>query len=278
MLNLRLDRLASVYLCHPLAKVCTNGSRSRLPILMYHGIQWGTSTRHPYYETNTSPSAFALQMKYLRDNGYRTLDLDKAIRSLKRDENLAKRVVITFDDGYRDFYTTAFPILCENGFTATVFLVTGHTGEQRLRFKDMDCLTWKEVRELHSKGICIGSHTVTHPELKLLSNAEIEYEIRQSKQTIEDKIGHPVKSFSYPFAFPEVDQVFTSSLEKSLSRHGYQNGVSTIIGRASGRSGRFFLPRLPVNTWDDVCLFQAKLEGGYDWLHFLQYIHKRIIA
>lgn len=204
------------------------------------------------------------------------MDLEGALRSLEQGEKRDRRVVVTFDDGYADFYSAAYPILSEYGFKATVFLVSGHTGDQRLQFKGKECLTWSEVRELHSKGICIGSHTVTHPELKLLNRAEVEYEISRSKQAIEDKIGSSVKSFSYPFAFPEADQAFTGFLESKLAGHGYQNGVSTIIGRASGRSHRFFLPRLPVNTWDDVRFFQAKLEGAYDWVHAFQYAHKLI--
>lgn len=274
MFNLRLDRLASLYLCHPLARVMSGGSRARLPILMYHGIQGGTSARHPYYETNTSPKAFASQMKYLGENGYKTLDLDGAVRSLELGEALVKRVVITFDDGYHDFYQTAYPILCAYGFSATVFLVTGHTGEHRLRFNASECLTWSEVRELHGSGIRIGSHTVSHPELKRMSKPEIDDEISRSKQTIEDKIGHAVRSFSYPYAFPEADHVFVRFVQNTLVRHGYQNGVSTVIGRASGRSDRYFLPRLPINAWDDARLFQAKLEGGYDWLHTPQLLSK----
>jgi peptidoglycan/xylan/chitin deacetylase (PgdA/CDA1 family) len=241
---------------------------------MYHGIQPGVSTRHPYYETNTSPQAFSLQMKYLRDNGYRALDLDAALRALELGENLQKQLAITFDDGYRDFYTTAYPILSEHGFSATVFLVTGQTGDPRLRFKGIDCLTWNEVRELHSNGIRIGSHTVSHPKLKLLSQTQLDYEIGRSKQAIEDKLGCSITSFCYPYAFPEADQVFTNVLENTLTSYGYQTGVCTVIGRASSRSNRFFLPRLPVNTWDDARLFQAKLEGAYDWLHFPQYVFK----
>lgn len=241
---------------------------------MYHSIQGSTSTRHPYYETNTSPRAFALQMKYLWENGYETLNLEGALHSLEPGRAKGKRVVITFDDGYRDFYTTAYPILREYGFTATVFIVTGKTSDQRLSFKESECLTWDEVRELQSMGISIGSHTVSHLELKRMSESDIDYEINRSKQTIEDKIGHQVESFSYPFAFPEANHVFVSFLENTLVSHGYQNGVSTVIGRASSRTNRYFLPRLPVNEWDDIRLFQAKLEGGYDWLHVPQLLSK----
>ena len=216
----------------------------------------------------------ARQMKYLRSAGYSTIDLDVAVQSLASGEIPAKSVVITFDDGYRDFYTHACPILREHGFSATLFLATAWIGDQRVQLNGNGYLTWAEIRELHANGISIGSHTVTHPELKTLPPAGIEHEIRESKQTLEDAIGVSVSSFSYPYAFPETDLRFVGRLETMLDSAGYENGVSTMIGRAGPRHNRFFLPRLPVNSWDDLSLFQVKLEGGYDWLHGPQYAVK----
>jgi hypothetical protein len=84
---------------------------------------------------------------------------------------------------------------------------------------------------------------------------------------IEDQIGAPVKAFCYPYAFPETDQKCARRLKDILVKGGYKNGVTTIIGTPNSRSHRFFLPRLPVKTWDDPRFFQAKLEGGYNWFH-----------
>ena len=251
--------------------------------------------RHPYYETITSPEVFASHMKFLHRTGYRAISLAEAVESLAANENSPlpggaglrgtktgagswKPVVITFDDGYLDFYSQAYPILCEYGFTATVFVVTSFLKAQSARFNGRECLTFSEVRELHSKGVEIGSHTVTHPELKLLKLDEVENEISDSKKTLEDAIGAPVKSFAYPYAFPETDNMFVQNLGQLLDRSGYQNGVSTIIGTAKHRDNRFFLPRLPMNSYDDLRFFQAKLEGGYDWLHFPQTIYKRVLG
>jgi peptidoglycan/xylan/chitin deacetylase (PgdA/CDA1 family) len=276
MFNVHIDRAISVYLCHPFSRRLDGGRRPRIPILMYHSIGEGTEGRHPYYETHTSPRVFAQHMKFLRDNGYSSISLGEATDSLAAGRIIRRSVVITFDDGYLDFYSHAYPILCEHGFTATVFVVTGLLKTQRAHFNGKECLTLSEVRELHSKGIGIGSHTVTHPELKFLKLDEVDNEITESKRTLEDAIGAPVKSFSYPFAFPEADRGFISCLEKILNKSGYQNGVSTVIGTAQRGDNRFFLPRLPVNSWDDLRFFQAKLEGGYDWLHFPQWVYKKL--
>ena len=135
-------------------------------------------------------------------------------------------------------------------------------------------MTWGEVRELHGAGIAFGSHSVSHQQLTTLTVPEVEEEIRGSKETIEDNLGHPIESFSYPFAFPETDRTFKRILRDLLIAHGYKNGVTTVIGTVRAESDLFFLPRLPVNSWDDSLLFGAKLQGSYDWLHFLQRLKK----
>jgi peptidoglycan/xylan/chitin deacetylase (PgdA/CDA1 family) len=274
MLNLRIDRTLSVYLGHPLARRLNGWRGPRIPILMYHSIREGAEGRHAYYETNTSPRVFAQHMKFLHQGGYRALSLAKALQSPAEGDNLLKSVVITFDDGFADFYRHAFPILSKHGFTATVFVITGLLKAQRACFKGKELLSLSEVRELHSQGISIGSHTVTHHDLRLLKQDEVENELSGSKQALEDALGAPVKSFAYPFAFPEADRGFASRVADLLNKCGYESGVTTILGTAHPGANQFFLPRLPVNAWDDLSFFQAKLDGGYDWLHGPQYLLK----
>lgn len=271
----RIDRLASIYLSHPLARVIGAVSAVRVPILMYHSISdnlFGKS--HPYYQINTSPQVFAQQMRWMRANGYRTLDLTQMWTAMQAGDDLSKTVVITFDDGYRDFYTDAFDALRQCGFTATIFLATDRIKDSPVRIEGVDYLTWSEVRELHAGGTRFGSHTVTHPDLRSLGPDQIEYEVGCSKETIEQKLGVAVESFSYPFAFPEENKDFTQFLVDILENQGFENGVSTIIGRASKDNNHYYLPRLPVNSWDDATLLRAKLEGGYDWLHWPQWLYK----
>ncbi len=102
----------------------------------------------------------------------------------------------------------------------------------------------------------------------------MERELRESKLTLEDKIGSEVRSFAYPFAFPEQDGRFAGTLRSTLQACGYEVGVSTILGSAHPSDERYFLPRLPINSFDDPALFRAKLAGAYDWLHVPQYMRK----
>jgi peptidoglycan/xylan/chitin deacetylase (PgdA/CDA1 family) len=187
-------------------------------------------------------------------------------------------IVITFDDGYEDFYTHAFPILETYGFNSTVFLPTAYIGETPRQFNGAECLTWSQIRELRRAGIEFGSHTVTHPQLKSLKPEDVRDEIRSSKATIEQQLGCAVKSFAYPYAFPETDRTFRQRLRGFLEESGYENGVSTIIGTADRTGDRYFMKRLPVNSCDDPRLFRAKLEGAYDWLHTVQHVSKLIGA
>ena len=182
-----------------------------------------------------------------------------------------KRVAITFDDGYRDFYRNAFPVLSQFGFSATVFLPTAYIGENTQQFKGRDCLTWSEVRELQKYGISFGSHTVTHPQLSRLGRDAIQKEMVNSKSTIEERTGTAVDSFAYPYAFPQTDTEFKKTLGRSLRCAGYHNGVCTIVGRGGSASNPFFMERLPINSFDDSALFAAKLTGAYDWVSRCQF-------
>ena len=135
-------------------------------------------------------------------------------------------------------------------------------------------MTWHEVRQLSREGIIFGSHTVTHPDLIRLRHKDLEYEVGQSKETIEDKLNKPVDTFSYPFRFPDENKTFIKNLRNLLQKHEYHHGVSTRIGTTSIKDDTYFMRRIPINSGDDIPLFRAKLQGGYNWLHNPQYLYK----
>ena len=275
MPQLRPDRLATLYFFHPVRRALSLAAPG-IPILMYHSISRRSENgRSAYYSTCTDPEVFAEQVRFLARNGYKTIGLGEAVRRLaKAEQHTDRTVVLTFDDGYGDFYMEAFPVLSRFGYTATVFLPTGFIGYTEQQFNGMPCLIWSQVRDLYHAGIDFGSHTVTHPQLRALANREIEREVRQSKETIEDKLGTSVDSFSYPYAFPEADRAFRRTVRGLLEAAGFRSGVSTIIGTADRSSDALLLERLPVNSGDDAGIFRAKLEGGYDWLHTVQLASK----
>lgn len=274
----RLDRWLTLAVAAPLTGWRDGARCGAIPILMYHGI--GTDIdghRDPYYRTVTSPAAFREQMGVLKSGGFEALTLSEALRLHHAGDaaiGLRRPVVITFDDGLADVRSAAWPILCEHGFAATVFLSTGHLGRNFIT--GQPCLRPFEVRELSAQGIEFGSHTVSHPHLASLPIEVVSREIGDSRRRIEDLTGLEVSTFSYPYRFPEEQPRFVRALGDLLRRHGYRAGVTTAIGVATRRHDPLFLPRVPVNDCDDAGFLRAKIAGAYDWLHVPQLATKRL--
>lgn len=289
---MRLDRALTLYFARLLYGLSRRASGCGVPILMYHSIS--SAAEHgvtPYYRTVTTPEVFALQMRLLAESGYEVLTLSQALARLSASRRVEdgthtgkplntsfKRapVVVTFDDGFRDFYTTAFPIMERHGFKATVFLSTAFIGGRFLT--GGECLGIREIQELSAQGIEFGSHTVNHPQLRDLARSEVLAELVVSKGEIENIVSQEVTSFSYPFQFPEEDRVFVRELGDLMTAAGYRSGVTTAIGTASRDDDPRFLKRLPVNGCDDAALLRAKLSGEYDWMHSVQLTSKHLRA
>lgn len=274
--SFRFDRTVTTNVVHPILSLFGSKKSRGIPILMYHGIRNSAEERHPYFETNTRREVFGRHMQFLHEHGFVPVHLAEAVAALQNGPIAKKMVVITFDDGFRDFYSDAFPILAQHGFKATMFIISGMTSERPSLRDGVELMSWSEVREIHKYGIEIGSHTVSHPELVRLPEQAVEHEIHASKQMIEDGLGSQISTFAYPYAFPEYDRSFVKMVRRTLQNSGYSVGVSTIIGTASQRHDKFFLPRLPANSYDDLTLFRAKLERGYDWLHVPQMLYKSL--
>jgi peptidoglycan/xylan/chitin deacetylase (PgdA/CDA1 family) len=272
---------------------------------MYHSISEDPEPgMAPYYRTITTPGRFAEQMRFLKENGYRGLTLKEGLEwlnsanggnggipnsSSSSQSSLAKDqlspinyqpVVVTFDDGFRDFYTTAYPLLEELGFSATMFLPTAFIADHGAHrpFLGRDCLNWHEVRELNVAGVEFGSHTVNHPKLTELNWHDIESEIVDSKFEIEEQLGSVVTSFAYPYAYPLTRNEFGDRLCNLLQTAGYQTCVTTRIGFNTALDDPLKLKRLPINDADDADFFEAKLEGGYDWASWPQRAVKGVKA
>jgi len=279
---MRIDRFFTLYFSRPAMRLFCRSNVMQIPILMYHSISNHLDDHlHPYYRTVTTPERFEQQMRFLSQSGYQVLTVSEAVLLLQKTSELPMsldsqrpKVVITFDDGLRDFYTSAYPILDKFGFKATMFLTSGLIN--KIFPTGRECLREAEIVELAAKGIEFGSHTENHPQLKKLSIAEIAHELSASKTTIETIVRYPVTLFSYPYKFPEEDQNFTRNLATQLVALGYSAEVTTIIGTVQPGDNPFFLKRLPVNDSDDMPLFQAKLDGDYDWLHNCQLTYKKL--
>ena len=166
-----------------------------VPILMYHRIDTLTPSLPAITRSLTvDPRDFAAQMRWLKAHGFHTITQRQLFMALEHGRPLpAKPVLITFDDGYRDVFSKASPVLRKLGMTATAYVIT-----ERISGDDISFLTWGMLQALERRGIEIGSHTVTHAELPSLPDPVALRELIRSRRVLEEHLGHPVQWFAYP--------------------------------------------------------------------------------
>lgn len=174
----------------------------RLPVLMYHNI----NDEYESHSTNVEMSSqdFINQMTALKENGYTAILFEDYINYLNGSKNLPdKPILITFDDGYLNNYTVAFPILKEMGLKATIFIVTGRMGVDGV--VTYPHFTWEQAKTMVDSGVIdIQSHTHYHSELINLSKNDLILELRKSKYLIEKNLGTKVNVLAYPYGFSSV--------------------------------------------------------------------------
>lgn len=274
---MRLDRLLTLGVFRLVQRAGRGTRETGFPILMYHSISNDLEPQlSPYYKLATSPRQFAHQMRWLAELGCTGLSLEEALSWPANRQEHRSPVALTFDDGFCDFYTAAWPVLQAAGFTATMYLPTSYVGAERRTFCGRECLSWSEVRELRAGGIRFGSHTVTHRKLAQIPWLEVKSELALSKECLQQELGEEVSSFAFPYAFPQEDRDFRVRFGDLLRSLGYRTCVTTVVGRNRLASDPLCLKRLPANSCDDRALFEAKLEGAYDWLGWVQRVYRQL--
>lgn len=216
-----------------------------VPILMYHVIDDYSGV---YEELYVSPSQFLQQMSYLKEQGYHTVTMQDVLSHWLNGNDLPEKpIVLSFDDGYRSMYINALPILREFGFVATLFLYTAKIDTEPGLTSDM-------VRELSGAGIEIGSHTVTHPDMTLISSKRLTTELKQSKSILEKLTGKPVVSFCYPAGRNNA------LVRRAVQQTGYLGAVTTKYGLSYAKDNKYRLNRIRINKSDSLERFIGKLK------------------
>ena len=182
-----------------------------------------------------SAANFEEQMKYLADNGYNTITPDQLMDHLKRGVPLPEKpVMITFDDGYVDNYTIAYPILRKYGHKAVFFLIAGYINN------DPRFMNWQQVKEMSNNGMIMQSHTVHHVNLTKLSPEDALKELTESKEIIQREVGKPVRYLAYPTG--ATDKATVQLVRKA----GYRGAFSVRFGEAGPDSNLFSIERIPI--------------------------------
>jgi peptidoglycan/xylan/chitin deacetylase (PgdA/CDA1 family)/GT2 family glycosyltransferase len=228
----------------------------RLPILMYHQV----STTGPDSLTRwrISPTAFEEQIRYLRDAGYYSVTFDDWRVAQQTKQPLPGRgIILTFDDGYLDFYTDAFPILRRYGFSATVFLVAERIGQNNTwdaaYGESVPLLDGLHIAELQQEGIEFGSHSATHRPLTGLSNKAIVEEAARSRAILTRALGKPPRSFAYPYG--DTDPV----VQHLIGACGYTFGLTCYAGFSQYQNSLLALSRIEIMGSDSLEQFVRKL-------------------
>jgi peptidoglycan/xylan/chitin deacetylase (PgdA/CDA1 family) len=230
------------------------GTRDKyvVPILMYHQVAMLGSS--PVGDLNfVSPKAFAHHMDFLRDNGYHVLSLSDLVEGMQKSRMFTRKtVVITFDDGYEDNYTNAFPILLKHEFPATVFVISDAVGTPGFA-------TWEQLKIMDQAGFTTGSHTRHHPYLPNLKNdAQLEDEIINSRKILEKNFGKPIEYFSYPSGG------FSEHIKSIVKKAGYKSACTTNRGYDRFNLDVYQLNRIRLNDDDNDLVLFAKLSGYYN--------------
>ncbi len=226
-----------------------------VPVLMYHRIADLTpaEAKSPLMRDLTvSPAHFEQQVKYLVDNGFTCLlanEVEDAVRSGKKLPE--KAVAITMDDGYRDNFDCAFPILSKYNVPATIFIVTGTVGTS-------GHLTWANIHEMRPHPVGYGSHTVSHADLTALGADQLDFELRESKRVIESRLVQRITSVAYPSG--QYNRAVTQKAEEI----GYLAGWKKGGGPVQPRTDPFLLPRVRVNGYATLDDFKRKVWSGVE--------------
>jgi peptidoglycan/xylan/chitin deacetylase (PgdA/CDA1 family) len=206
-----------------------------LPVLMYHHIQTQAAAQADKQQSLTVyTNIFQSQMQYLKSKGYNVLTMNDLVNFFDAGTPVpAKSVLLTFDDGYQDFYTDAYPVLSGLGFHATMFVPTGLV-------ENPDYLTWGEISGMNS-WVLFANHTWSHANVQI-STQKMQYEISTADAQLSSHGLNSPKVFAYPYGFD------STLAENYLSSLGYKAAFTTTPGSVLCKRQRFNLPRLRIGN------------------------------
>lgn len=210
----------------------------RVPVLMYHYVAQNPNPKDIARNSlSVAPDKFEAQMDYLSKNGYTPISLDTLFAIFnKQATSPQKPVVLTFDDGYQDFATIAFPILRRFNFKAVEFIATGLIGGSYY-------MNWDQIKQIQSSGlVTFEDHSVTHANLSSLNYAAIIKQMQDSKNILQSETGYPVNFIAYPYG------ISNNNVLQAAKQVGFVSGFGTWFGKTANAG--FNLPRIRVSgSW-----------------------------
>ena len=217
---------------------------------MYHYISVPPPGADVYrVDLSVTPETLDAQMAWLAQNGYTSITMKDLLYHLTLGWPLPEKpIVLTFDDGYKDAYDYAFPILRKYGFVGTFFIIT-----DRITYNEPSYATWDQIIEMHNAGMDIQSHSRTHPDLRGLKDGQLLWQILGSKEAIETRLDNQVRFFCYPSGR------YDDNVVRSLKEFGYWAAVTTGYGATHSIEDLFALNRIRVRDADSLDFFIEKV-------------------
>lgn len=242
-----------------------NRKKYEVPVIMYHRVI-NNAENEGVYGTYIYEDMFKKHLQYLKDKNYTVItfkDLDK-IGWRNRFEKGKKYIILTFDDGYKDNYDLAFPILKEFNFKATIFLMGSLTynewdvkagGERKFSLMSVEM-----IKEMQDYGIEFGAHTFNHPKINTLSNEEIEHQIVDVKKPLEEKIGKEIITFAYPYG------ILNDYAKEMAKKAGYTFALATDSGSVCLSDDLYQIRRIAIFPNTNLFSFKRKVAGNYNFI------------
>jgi peptidoglycan/xylan/chitin deacetylase (PgdA/CDA1 family) len=224
-----------------------------LPVMMYHYVSTPPADADPTLRVlAVTPAHFLAQMQWLKANGYTTVTPDALTDAMYNNKPLPKKsVLLTFDDGYADAYTTVFPILKQFGFVGTFFIVTDWIDANRAGY-----MNWSQIAEMAHAGMSIEAHSRTHQNMSGRTKDWLQNEIVGSMDAIEKHIGTRPRYFAYPSGRYDLNTL------KAARAAGLTLAFTTRSGVYQWPSRSLMLPRIRMRGSTTVAEFAQEVGWG----------------
>ena len=234
-----------------------NYQQKALTVLAYHSVMLEAKEKNAPY--SISEAVFVEQMEYLKTAGYHVVSMQDAITGLQGQRELpTKPLVLTFDDGYKDNFYIAWPILQRYDYPATVFVATSLLATEGF-------MTWQDIKAAHDDGIHFASHTINHKALGKLPADEVRFELAQSKRLFKDNVNIDIEYLAYPFGS------YNEAMFPILEETGYKAAFTGNLGTSSHKTKLYELERVNIVQQTGYYQFRVKLLAAQviGWLKYL---------
>jgi peptidoglycan/xylan/chitin deacetylase (PgdA/CDA1 family) len=212
----------------------SQGTLITIPVIVYHSVRPSFPEETAEMKKfSTEPHILEQELAYLKNNNYHVISFREMLDYFDHGVPIPSQpVILTFDDGWKNQYLYAFPLLKKYGFTATFFVFTNAIGHKNY-------LSWNELREMSVAGMTIGGHTKTHPYLTKIADQEtLANEVDGGKKTLEKHLGGTIETFAYPFGLSN------KAVVQEVVNAGYRIGRTSSAGSIHAENNLLLLPAL----------------------------------